>query len=557
MNSTTMTNPRDVQLREAMRRSDVAAVRRLLQHGAAVERYYLDQAALMGNADMVRILLEHDGFDTQDRRSTLINAICTSQNVAVVRELLIAEAASVDPNFSTHEQDTPLHLTVQSTAGTEILELLLEYGADPNVPDLNGATPLHLVDHKHAQAGILCRYGADTSLRDKQGFTPLHKACRAGHLNVVRELCLGAGADPDATISADGGGDSTRSRSTPLALAIRFHHGDIVRFLIEHAQANPRPQWGEPPLMTGLIEGEVTTLLPSHMIRLGMDPYQLNTSGDTVLHVAVQHLNTENESEDDADTQAFSFHYSNESRLRFIDDLLACTPSLVHTRDASSRTALHVAAETGKVSTVSLLHKHGTDLFALDRYGRTPLHRAVMRGQLVMVKCLVPLMHKLDTRDAQGWTSLHWAVFLNEEEMVHHLLLHGADCLRVRNLVGKTPQHLLGYSLDEQRPPESYSDLDIYRVLKSKKIVPGAATMEQSCLGDILVDWGADALTLDQDGNLPWFLAARSGKVGEVMTVLRAAASQGFFERLSFHKRKILEQSVMNYKRTKPSIGKK
>eukprot|EP00977_Amphora_coffeiformis_P005905 scaffold1250_cov184-Amphora_coffeaeformis.AAC.1 len=534
-----------------MRRSDVNSVRLLLQQGAAVERYYLDQAALMGNADMVRVLLEHDGFDTQDRRSTLINAICTSQNVAVVRELLIAETASVNPNFSTHEQDTPLHLAVQSTAGTEILELLLECGADPDVPDLNGATPLHLVDHKHDQARILCRYGANTTLRDKQGFTPLHKACRAGHLHVVQELCLGAGADPNASIVADGG--ISTSNSTPLSLAIRFHHGDIVQFLIERAHANPRPHWGEPPLMAALMEEEGTTLLPSHLIRLGMDPYQLNASGDTVLHVALQHLRSENDNGGDEDMEAFSFYPANEYRLRFIDDLLASAPSLVHTRDASSRTALHVAAETCKISAVPLLHKHGADLLALDRYGRTPLHRAVMQCQSVMVECLVSLMHKLDTRDAGGWTSLHWAVFLRKEEMVRQLLLHGADCLHVRNYTGKTPLHLLGYALDEQRPPESYSDLDVCRVLKKNQFVSKDTAAGLSCLGVALVSRGADAVALDQDDNLPWFLAARSGEVGEVMTVLRAAASQGFFERLSHHKRKNSEQSVVDRKRSKPS----
>lgn len=544
-------SPLGTRLRQAMRRSDVSAVRILLQRGAAVERYYLDQAALMGNADMVQVLLEHDAFDTQDRQSCLLNAICTSQNIAVVHELLMTAtpaATSVNPNFCTHEKDTPLHLAVLSTTGTEILELLLQRGANPDATDSNGASPLHLVDHDHTQARVLCQYGADTTLRDKQGLTPLHKACRAGHLAVVQALCGEGGADPNATTAPGGEDSTTTTSSTPLSLAIRHHHGDIVEYLVESAFANPRPRSGEPPLMEALMQDD-GSLLPSRMVRLGMDPFQKNSAGDTVLHVALQYISSENDNQDEQRMGTLS---NCEYRLQFIDELLDCTPSLIHTRDASGRTALHVAAETGKAVVIPLFHKHGADLVARDQQARTPLHRAVTQGQESIVKCLLPLMqNSIDTRDGQGWTCLHWAVILQQNGIIRQLLRHGAN-VGACNAFGKSALHLVGFPLDQHRPPDSYSDLDIRRVLEIGNFAAHNNTTEQSCVGSTLVDRGAIALVTDQDENLPWFLAARSGQIGETMAMLRAAASQGLFERMSRPKRKIADQDSPERKRTRP-----
>jgi hypothetical protein len=77
----------------------------------------------------------------------------------------------------TDEGETALHWAV-SRRHTEIVVMLLEAGANPNVPDNDGYTPLHDVAEMGdcQPAGIMLKAllaaGADTNLREKNGRTP-------------------------------------------------------------------------------------------------------------------------------------------------------------------------------------------------------------------------------------------------------------------------------------------------------------------------------------------------------------------------------------------------
>ena len=65
----------------------------------------------------------------------------------------------------------------------DIVQLLVEYGADPNRSSAAGITPLHMAamfGHDNIIA-ILLRNGADPNLRDKEGRTARDFAARAGH----------------------------------------------------------------------------------------------------------------------------------------------------------------------------------------------------------------------------------------------------------------------------------------------------------------------------------------------------------------------------------------
>ena len=91
----------------------------------------------------------------------------------------------------------PLHSAAMAGEPDEI-RLLLEYGADVNLRDPKGNTPLHHTASSFQDPSlavqIMLSNGADVNAKNKVGTTPLHGAARNPYFNVVR-LLLNHGAD--------------------------------------------------------------------------------------------------------------------------------------------------------------------------------------------------------------------------------------------------------------------------------------------------------------------------------------------------------------------------
>jgi hypothetical protein len=107
----------------------------------------------------------------------------------------------------------------------ERIKKLLEEGADPNIRDGDGNTPLHFAASKGCAevARLLLRHGADPNAQDKNGETPLHVAAYWGRVDVVR-LLLEHGADPTV---------KNKDGDTPLDIARARGHREVVSLIEE------------------------------------------------------------------------------------------------------------------------------------------------------------------------------------------------------------------------------------------------------------------------------------------------------------------------------------
>ncbi|GMH45515.1 hypothetical protein BSKO_13472 [Bryopsis sp. KO-2023] len=93
---------------------------------------------------------------------------------------------------------TVLHIA-SKTGGTELIEFLIEAGAEVDALTIGRATPLHVAaaDNRADAARLLLENGADIDATTTDGNSPLHWAATQGHPEVA-EVLLEYGADRTA-----------------------------------------------------------------------------------------------------------------------------------------------------------------------------------------------------------------------------------------------------------------------------------------------------------------------------------------------------------------------
>ncbi|KAH6967420.1 ankyrin repeat-containing domain protein, partial [Fusarium venenatum] len=109
----------------------------------------------------------------------------------------------------------------------EVVELLIELGANIDVKDENGSPILHVVCQKgHTETmKALINAGADIEELDASGFTPLAVSCYYGHLDAAN-LLIGVGSDFSRIIKFHG--------ATLLFQAVAKDYTKIARLLLDN-----------------------------------------------------------------------------------------------------------------------------------------------------------------------------------------------------------------------------------------------------------------------------------------------------------------------------------
>ena len=175
-------------------------------------------------------------------------------------------------------------MSAVARAGAARVRELLAAGADPDEPDDHGTTPLYraAVHGSTELVRLLLAYGADPQLpggADDEGL-PLCAAACWNHIGVVEAL-LGAGADPD--LPEPPHPEQTGPGTPPLLWAVRNGHREAVELLLT---AGADPDIPGTPLTIAARGGRygiVRTLL-AH----GADPARPDESGRTARTVATE-----------------------------------------------------------------------------------------------------------------------------------------------------------------------------------------------------------------------------------------------------------------------------
>ena len=108
--------------------------------------------------------------------------------MAIIR-LLLEAGDSPNNDYAIALYSGPLHYACQE-GYLQLAELLLRYGADPDMEDADMQTPLHFAaKHNHPDcAELLLEFGAFVDAPDIAGWTPLRSAILRKHENMVALL---------------------------------------------------------------------------------------------------------------------------------------------------------------------------------------------------------------------------------------------------------------------------------------------------------------------------------------------------------------------------------
>ena len=297
------------------------SIKFLLENGADpnisdTEKYTCLHAAVVANStnETLKTLITHKAdLDTQSFsvRCTALMLACLSRRWDSIKNLL--EAGS-NPDIRDSLGNTSLHAAVVAGCSKKIIRAIIDHdahinatnkfkrsalmlacmkdnkdvinvlfnaGADPNIPDATGATCLHYAAENIPCTEVyreLCSHGVDVNARNKTNATALMLACVKGNKDVINVL-LNAGVDPNI---ADTNGDTclhytARNNCCTGGLQALMNYGaDVNAVNKNHTTA----------LMLACEECNKDAL--NVLLNAGADPNIADADGNVCLHYAAR-----------------------------------------------------------------------------------------------------------------------------------------------------------------------------------------------------------------------------------------------------------------------------
>jgi ankyrin repeat protein len=388
-----------------------------------------------GQTEMVCLLLEA-GADPNRNSQNLIDAICDG-HTDIVHALLIRGA---DANAHTSSQSA-LICACQSTKNTDMVKMLLEARADPNLK-IGTTSPITAAIQLGNVEIVTMLLVAHAILPRDPDMSQLMVAVKRGDRHMIK-LLLDYKEDPNSIVQG----------KSVLGIALEIGFNSISEMLLDRGADIKGIS-----LPIAVANGANMSVIKK-LLEKGIDPNQQDSLGPALIH-AITFLRKE----------LVELLLSFKANPNIIDDFAL--------RDKGHVTPLRQAVTLGAPQFLEILFENGASLSEDTKLGcnTTLLQEAVMRGYDQPVEVLLkynadpnsapgdsdpPLVTAIRNRNtgmaklllaahanpnassrADGQFVLHMALAQNMQELITPLLDAGADPNIQSPLTGNTPLHL-------------------------------------------------------------------------------------------------------------------
>jgi serine/threonine-protein phosphatase 6 regulatory ankyrin repeat subunit B len=185
------------------------------------------------------------------QKTTLMYMAIMGDNKYIIA-LLAKYGADINQYIYDAQKVTPLHYAAASRP-LAMIDALIKAGANVNLQDINGFTPLIIAAKMHPESykivSLLLKAKADVNVSDGAGNTALAAAARSNEDRGVVLALIQAGADVNA---------KNNMGDTPLSLAAAYNKNEqVVQALInEKAEVNIANNAGFTPLAAAAVNNE-------------------------------------------------------------------------------------------------------------------------------------------------------------------------------------------------------------------------------------------------------------------------------------------------------------
>lgn len=268
---------------------------------------------------------------------------------------------------------------------------------NPNIIDDIGDAPLHLyLTSKHKNIEIikyLIEFGADVNILNEDGDTPLHYASMEGHLEIVKYL-IESGADVNIL---------DKERDTPLHYASDNGNLDTVKYLIQHgAKINIQNEYDETPLHKASDNQHLKIV--KFLLKNNANINIQNNFGDTPLHIA----------SDKDNLKLVKILIENSGDIN------------VNIKNRYGYTPLHKATSRENLKIIKYLIDSGADVNIPDKDGWTPSHKpfrmSSLYNNLSVLKLLIDSGANLYIRNNDEETPLSYLKGENKEIILGYIV---------------------------------------------------------------------------------------------------------------------------------------